>query len=184
MLRVGLTGGLGSGKSTAAKLFAAHGMCANFVENNISYSKRRGTIRGLHFQAPPHGQAKLVRCMRGSIWDVAVDARKGSPTYGQWVAAILSAENRRQLFIPAGFLHGFVTLEDETEVAYKVSALYDAASDGGIKWNDPTLALPWPLDGRAPLVSDKDAALPSFADFDSPFEYDGVPLRPLAEEAA
>jgi len=163
---------------------AEAGIDVLFCQDNQSFSKATGVVRGLHFQRPPFAQAKLVRCMRGSIWDVAVDARKGSPTYGQWVAATLSAENRRQLFIPAGFLHGFVTLEDETEVAYKVSALYDAASDGGIKWNDPTLALPWPLDGRAPLVSDKDAALPSFADFDSPFEYDGVPLRPLAEEAA
>jgi dTDP-4-dehydrorhamnose 3,5-epimerase len=163
---------------------AEAGIDVLFCQDNQSFSKSAGVIRGLHFQRPPFAQAKLVRCVRGSIWDVAVDARKGSPTYGQWVAAILSAENHRQLFIPAGFLHGFVTLEDETEVAYKVSALYDPASDGGIRWNDPTLALPWPLDARPPLVSEKDAALPLFADFDSPFEYDGVPLRPLAEEPA
>jgi dTDP-4-dehydrorhamnose 3,5-epimerase len=119
--------------------------------------------------------------VRGSIWDVAVDARRNSPTYGQWVAAVLTAENRRQLFIPVGFLHGFVTLEDDTEVAYKCSALYDPASDGGVQWDDPTLALPWPLNGNAALVSEKDGNLSSFADFDSPFDYDGTPLKPLPE---
>ena len=160
---------------------AEAGIDAAFCQDNQSYSKHAGTVRGLHFQRPPFAQAKLVRCVRGSIWDVAVDARKGSPTYGQWVADTLSAENRRQLFLPAGFLHGFVTLEDDTEVAYKVDAHYDAPSDGGILWNDEGLALPWPLEGRTPVVSDKDAAMPAFADFDSPFEYDGVPLRPLTE---
>lgn len=159
---------------------AEAGIHLTFCQDNQSFSANKGIVRGLHFQRPPFAQAKLVRCLRGSIWDVAVDARRGSPTYGQWVAAELSGENHKQLFIPAGFLHGFVTLEDNTEVAYKVSALYDAASDGGIRWNDPTLALPWPIRGEA-LVSDKDATLPFFADFDSPFEYDGVPLRPLTE---
>jgi dTDP-4-dehydrorhamnose 3,5-epimerase len=159
---------------------AEAGIDVLFCQDNQSFSTSKGIIRGLHYQRPPFAQAKLVRCMQGSIWDVAVDARRGSPTYGQWVAAELSAQNRKQLFIPAGFLHGFVTLEDNTEVAYKVSALYDAASDGGIRWDDPTLALPWPLDGQA-LVSDKDAALPFLAGFDSPFDYDGVPLRPLTE---
>ena len=160
---------------------AEAGIDTVFCQDNQSYSRHAGTVRGLHFQRPPFAQAKLVRCVRGSIWDVAVDARKGSPTYGQWVADTLSAENRRQLFLPAGFLHGFVTLEDDTEVAYKVDAYYDAPSDGGVRWNDETLALPWPLDGRAPVVSDKDAAMPAFADFDSPFPYDGVPLRALTE---
>lgn len=160
---------------------AEAGIVVSFCQDNQSFSASAGIIRGLHYQRPPFAQAKLVRCMRGRIWDIAVDARRGSPTYGQWVAAELSAENRRQLFIPAGFLHGFITLEDNSEVAYKVSALYDAASEGGVSWDDPTLALPWPLNGREALVSDKDAVLPSFAEFDSPFEYDGVPLRPLTE---
>lgn len=161
---------------------AEAGIDAVFCQDNQSFSSTAGIIRGLHYQRPPFAQAKLVRCMRGRIWDVAVDARRGSPTYGQWVAAELSAENRRQLFIPVGFLHGFVTLEDDTDVAYKVSALYDPASDDGIRWDDPMLALPWPLDGREALVSDKDGALPSFAQFDSPFDYDGIPLRPLSED--
>lgn len=152
-----------------------------FCQDNQSFSRTAGTIRGLHYQRPPFAQAKLVRCVRGSIWDVAVDARRGSPTYGQWVGAKLSAENRRQLYLPIGFLHGFVTLEADTEVAYKVSAFYDPASDGGVRWDDADLALPWPLNGNVPLVSEKDAKMPSFAEFDSPFEYDGTPLVPLEE---
>lgn len=158
---------------------AERGIDADFCQDNQSFSRSAGIIRGLHFQRPPFDQAKLVRCVRGSIWDVAVDARQGSPTYGAWVAAELSAENRRQLFIPAGYLHGFVTLEDETEVAYKVTAYYDAASDGGIRWNDPDLSIPWPLNGAEPQLSEKDAALPLFRDFASPFPYDGNPLRPI-----
>jgi dTDP-4-dehydrorhamnose 3,5-epimerase len=160
---------------------AEDGIDVLFCQDNQSFSRHAGTIRGLHFQRPPFAQAKLVRCVRGSIWDVAVDARRNSPTYGQWVAAVLTAENRRQLFIPVGFLHGFVTLEDDTEVAYKCSALYDPASDGGVQWNDPTLAIPWPLNGNAALVSEKDGNLSTFADFDSPFDYDGTPLKPLPE---
>lgn len=160
---------------------AAAGIDAVFCQDNQSFSRYAGTIRGLHCQSPPFAQAKLVRCVRGSIWDVAVDARLGSPTYGQWVAAVLSAGNRRQLYLPVGFLHGFVTLEDDTEVAYKCSAYYDPASDGGVKWDDPTLALPWPLNDKAPLMSEKDGKMPAFADFDSPFDYDGVPLAPLPE---
>jgi dTDP-4-dehydrorhamnose 3,5-epimerase len=160
---------------------AQDGIEAVFCQDNQSFSRHAGTVRGLHFQRPPSAQAKLVRCVRGSIWDVAVDVRRGSPTYGQWVADTLSADNRRQLFIPVGFLHGFVTLEDDTEVAYKCSALYDPASDGGIKWDDPALALPWPLEGHKPLLSEKDEKLPAFALFDSPFDYDGVPLAPLPE---
>lgn len=163
-----------------ARLLEA-GVDTVFCQDNQSFSKSAGVVRGLHYQRPPFAQAKLVRCIRGSIWDVAVDIRRGSPTYGQWVGAELSADNRRQLFIPAGFLHGFVTLEDDTEVAYKVSAHYDPASDGGILWNDSALGIPWPLGGRAPLVSDKDANLPSFNQFDTPFAYDGVPLEPLAD---
>jgi len=162
--------------------FAEAGIDADFCQDNQSYSKVAGVIRGLHYQRPPFAQAKLVRCVRGSIWDVAVDARRGSPTYGNWVGAELSGESRRQLYIPVGFLHRFVTLEDETEVAYKVSAFYDPTSDGGIGWNDPDIGIPWPLDALEPLVSDKDAAMPAFRDFESPFEYDGRPLIPLEDQ--
>jgi dTDP-4-dehydrorhamnose 3,5-epimerase len=136
-------------------------------------------LRGLHFQAPPHGQGKLVRCLRGRIWDVAVDIRKGSPTYGRWVSAELSAETGSQLYVPVGFAHGFVTLEPDTEVEYKVTDFYDRDSEGGLIWNDPTLALPWPLPPGGPVLSDKDLLLPHLKEFDSPFAYDGVPLEPL-----
>ena len=150
-----------------------------FRQDNHSLSRPVGTLRGLHFQTPPHAQAKLVRCIRGSIWDVAVDVRRGSPTYGEWTAATLTAENGHQLFVPAGFLHGFVTLAPDTEVTYKVSDLYAPECDGGIAWNDPDLALPWPLPEEGPSLSPKDARLPRLADFDSPFPYDGRPLIPV-----
>ncbi|MBI1365873.1 MAG: dTDP-4-dehydrorhamnose 3,5-epimerase [Alphaproteobacteria bacterium] len=140
-----------------------------FVQDNQSLSRKKGTVRGLHFQAPPHAQAKLVRVLRGSILDVAVDARKASPTFGEWVAAELSAANGAQLFVPAGFLHGFVTLEPDTEVAYKVDAYYDRAADGAVKWDDPELAIDWGIDSGAAIVSEKDAAAPNWADFKSPF---------------
>jgi dTDP-4-dehydrorhamnose 3,5-epimerase len=153
------------------------GVFGDFVQDNCSYSSRPGTLRGLHFQAPPHAQAKLVRCVRGKIWDVAVDVRKDSPTFGRSVSAILSAENGDQLYVPVGFAHGFITLEPDTEVAYKVSDFYSPASDAGLRWNDPVLGLPWPLPpNTAPTLSAKDAALPLLAGFDSPFEFDGVPL--------
>jgi dTDP-4-dehydrorhamnose 3,5-epimerase len=136
-----------------------------------------GTLRGIHFQTPPHAQAKLVRCLKGRIWDVAVDLRAGSPSYGRWVAAELSAAGGEQLYIPAGFGHGFLTLEPETEVAYKVDAFYAPECDGGIAWDDPDLAIPWPLCGAAPELSDKDARLSPLKDFVSPFAYDGRPLQ-------
>lgn len=150
-----------------------------FVQDNHSLSHPVGVLRGLHFQAPPHGQAKLVRCVRGRIWDVTVDIRAGSPTYGRWAAAELSADNGFQLYVPVGFAHGLVTLEADTEVEYKVSAFYDKASEGGLAWNDETLKLPWPLPPGGPVVSDKDRVLPALAGFESPFAYDGVPLTPL-----
>jgi dTDP-4-dehydrorhamnose 3,5-epimerase len=150
-----------------------------FLQDNHSMSRAAGVLRGLHFQRPPHAQAKLVRCVRGRIWDVAVDVRAGSPTYGRWEAAELSADNGLQLFVPVGFAHGFVTLEPDAEVEYKVSDFYDPACEGGLAWNDAALALPWPLPAGGPVMSDKDRALPGLAEFVSPFEYDGVPLSPL-----
>jgi len=159
------------------KRFADLGLHDDFVQDNHSLSVPTGTLRGLHFQTPPFAQAKLVRCTRGRIFDVMVDVRRGSPTYGQWLGAELSAENGHQLFIPVGFAHGFVTLEPSTEVMYKVSNGYAPANDGGIRWNDPAVNVIWPVpEGITPVLSQKDEGLPLLADFDSPFEYDGTPL--------
>ena len=137
-----------------------------FVQDNQSVSARAGTLRGLHYQAPPMAQAKLVRCIRGAILDVAVDARRSSPTYGHWASVRLSAANRRQIWIPPGFLHGFLTLEDETEVLYRCSARYDHGLEGAVRWD--SLGIDWPLDAH-PVLSQKDAAAPAFADWHSPF---------------
>jgi dTDP-4-dehydrorhamnose 3,5-epimerase len=162
------------------RTFAEFGIRERFVQDNTSLSYRVGTIRGLHFQTPPHSQAKLVRCTRGRIWDVVVDLRRGSPTYGQWVATELSAASGEQLFIPVGFAHGFCTLEPDTEVSYKVSAFYAPENDGGVRWDDPTLALPWPLPPSGPVLSQRDNTLPFLADFESAFAYKGEPLREFA----
>ena len=162
------------------RAYAARGIDVRFVQDNHSLSASRYTLRGLHFQTPPHGQDKLVRCIRGRILDVAVDVRAGSPTYGKWVAAELSAENGRQLFVPVGFAHAFLTLEEDCEVTYKVSDLYAPQCDGGIRWD--SVGIDWPLPGGAtPELSAKDQALPALADFVSPFAYDGDPLLPLAD---
>jgi dTDP-4-dehydrorhamnose 3,5-epimerase len=152
-----------------ARAFKAAGIEVEFVQDNHSYSAKKGTVRGLHYQAPPHAQSKLVRVLRGSIIDVAVDARKASPTFGKWVKAELSADNGKQIFVPKGFLHGFLTLEDETEVAYKVDAFYDGASDGSVKWNDPDLAIDWGVTEGGVSLSAKDAKAPAWAAFSSPF---------------
>lgn len=158
--------------------FAAMGILCRFVQDNHSLSRPAFTLRGLHFQTPPEGQDKLVRCLRGRIWDVAVDVRRGSPTYGRSVGAELSAENGRQLFVPVGFAHGFLTLEPDCEVAYKVSALYAPSHDGGVRWD--TAGVDWPMPaGAAPELSPKDERLPALAEFASPFPYDGRPLGPL-----
>jgi dTDP-4-dehydrorhamnose 3,5-epimerase len=156
--------------------YVAMGIDARFVQDNQSGSTHAGTIRGIHFQAPPHAQAKLVRCVRGSVIDYAVDLRKGSPTYGQVAFAELSAENGRQLFVPVGYGHAFVTLEPDTEVAYKVSDVYSAECDGGVAWDCPDIGIDWPLPPTGPVLSDKDRTLPRLADFSSPFAYDGVPM--------
>jgi dTDP-4-dehydrorhamnose 3,5-epimerase len=152
-----------------ARAFKAAGIEVDFVQDNHSHSAKKGTVRGLHFQAPPHAQSKLVRVLRGSIVDVAVDARKASPTFGRWVKAELSAENGKQIFVPQGFLHGFLTLEPDTEVAYKVDAFYDRASDGSVKWDDPDLAIDWGISSKDASLSDKDAKAQSWAAFKSPF---------------
>lgn len=161
--------------------FATLGITCTFVQENHSFCVSAYTLRGLHFQTPPRGQDKLVRCIRGRIFDVAVDVRNGSPTYGRWVGAELSAENGHQLFIPSGFAHGFVTLEDDCEVTYKCSDTYAPANDGGIRWDDPAIGIDWPIPaGATPELSDKDKVQPLLAEFDSPFAYDGRPLAPLA----
>lgn len=149
--------------------FAAAGLVANFVQDNQSYSAARGTIRGLHCQVAPNVQGKLVRCLRGAIWDVAVDIRHGSAHYGRHAAAVLSAANGAQLWIPGGFLHGFCTLEADCEVLYKVTAPYDRAAERGVIWNDPDLALPWPVTPAEVVLSDKDTQLPMLRDCDAWF---------------
>lgn len=141
----------------------------SFVQDNFSYSKHKGTVRGLHYQAPPFAQGKLVRCCRGSIIDIAVDARPGSPTYGQHVSSILSQENGHQLWVPSGFLHGFATLEEDTEVAYKVTNYYSRECDGNVMWNDPDLGIDWKIDQSAAFLSEKDASAPLFKDWNNPF---------------
>ena len=146
--------------------FADAGVAEPFVQDNHSRSARTGTVRGLHCQISPSVQGKLVRCIRGAIWDVAVDIRHGSPTFGQHVAAVLSAENWSQLWVPGGFLHGFCTLEPDTEVFYKVTADYDRAAERGVLWNDPALALPWPVAALDVVLSDKDKVLPRLIDCD------------------
>ncbi|MBV8683154.1 MAG: dTDP-4-dehydrorhamnose 3,5-epimerase [Caulobacteraceae bacterium] len=158
------------------------GIPREFRQDNHSLSRPARTLRGLHFQVPPHAQAKLVRCVRGRIWDVAVDVRAGSPTFGTWIGAELSAENGNQLFVPVGFAHGFLTLEPDTEVEYKVTDFYSPECDGGLIWDDPDIAVAWPLGGASPILSPKDAVLPRLADFRSPFVYDGEPLTPLEPE--
>ena len=140
-----------------------------FVQDNHSFSARAGTLRGLHFQAPPHAQGKLVRCGRGRLFDVAVDIRRGSPTYGQWVGVELSFQNGRQLWIPPGFLHGFVTREDDTEICYKCSDHYAPDCEGAVLWD--SVGIDWGLDAP-PLLSPKDAAAQRFADFATPFRMD------------
>lgn len=159
--------------------FADLGIACVFVQDNHSLSVPAFTLRGLHFQTPPHGQDKLVRCIRGRIFDVAVDVRRGSSTYGRWVGTELSADNGHQLFIPIGFAHGFLTLEPDCEVTYKCSAGYAPQADGGIRWDSAGIDWPMPA-GTNPELSAKDRVQPLLADFDSPFAYDGEPLEPLA----
>lgn len=148
---------------------AEHGIEVDFVQDNHSLSEKAGTLRGLHYQAPPHAQAKLVRCGRGALFDVAVDIRRGSPTYGRWTGHELSFENGRQLLIPAGFLHGFVTRAPMTEIVYKCSDYYAPHADGAVRWD--SCGIDWGLDGD-PILSPKDAAAPAFDAFDTPFAWE------------
>ena len=152
-------------------VLASHGFVDAFIQDNQSLSAEKGVVRGLHFQTEPAAQAKLVRVVRGAILDVAVDIRVGSPTYGRNVAIELSAENWAQLLIPVGFAHGFCTLVPNTEVVYKVTALYAPACDFGILWNDPDLGIDWPVSHEEAVVSDKDKRQPRLRDYVSPFKY-------------
>lgn len=140
------------------------GITQDWMQDNQSYSAEKGVLRGLHFQVAPAAQDKLIRVLKGSIFDVAVDIRNGSPSYGKWVSCILSAEKFNQLLIPKGFAHGFVTLEAGVEVLYKVSAPYSPSCDRGIRWDDPAIGIDWPLGGVAPILSDKDRHAPLLAD--------------------
>jgi dTDP-4-dehydrorhamnose 3,5-epimerase len=150
-------------ESFKASDFAAFGITQDFVQDNHSKS-RKGVIRGLHFQRAPYAQGKLVRVTRGRAWDVAVDLRKGSPTFGTWCAVELSADNHLLFWIPEGFAHGFLALEDDTELLYKCTAEYNPTSDGGVRWNDPDIGVAWPQIGVSPLISSKDAVLPLLKD--------------------
>jgi dTDP-4-dehydrorhamnose 3,5-epimerase len=155
------------------RAYASHGVDSEFVHDNHSLSAEVGTVRGLHFQAPPHAQGKLVRCGRGAIFDVAVDIRKGSPTFGKWVGFELSAENGAQLYVPPGFAHGFMTLRPESEIVYKCTDYYAPEVEGAVRWDDPAIGIEWPFVG-APILSAKDAAAPLLADIESPFVWEGA----------
>ena len=159
---------------------AAAGIDLDFVQDNESLSRSPGTLRGLHYQAPPMAQDKLVRVVAGAIWDVAVDVRRGAPSYGRWAGVELSAETGRQLLVPAGFLHGFVTRTPDTVVSYKCSAPYAPDCDGAVHFADPDLGIDWGIDPAVAVISDKDAGAPRFRDWQSPFAYSG----PLPWEGA
>ena len=150
----------------------AHGIDLDFVQDNHSLSAEVGTVRGLHFQAPPRAQDKLVRCGRGCLFDVAVDIRKGSPTYGQWTGVELSFENGRQLLVPKGFAHGFVTRAPDTEILYKCTDVYAPETEGAIHFADPDLRIDWRIGPGDAILSGKDADAPSFTEFESPFTWD------------
>ncbi|MCB1461591.1 MAG: dTDP-4-dehydrorhamnose 3,5-epimerase [Nitratireductor sp.] len=154
--------------------FARQGLPSSWVQDNQSLSRQPGTLRGLHYQSPPMAQDKLVRVTKGSILDVAVDIRKGSPTYGHWIGIVISAEKFNQVLVPKGFAHGFVTLEPDTEVQYKVSAYYSPEHDRTISHDDPDIRIDWNLDGNAPILSDKDAHAPRLGEQDTGFVYQGA----------
>lgn len=152
------------------KRFAEHGLDLDFVQDNESLSAQVGTVRGLHFQKAPNAQDKLVRILRGRVLDVAVDLRRSSPSYGRHVAVELSTENGRQLLVPIGFAHGFCTLEPDSIIAYKVTGYYSAADDLGVAWDDPDIAIAWPVDPAQAALSDKDRRQPKFRDLPPYFD--------------
>jgi len=153
------------------RTLAQHGIEYEFVQDNHSLSREVNTVRGLHFQAPPHAQAKLVRCGRGALFDVAVDIRRNSPGYGRWIGVELTAENGRQLLIPEGFLHGFVTRSPDTEIIYKCTDYYAPDCDGAVRFDDPEIGIDWGIDPDTAILSEKDAAAPQLRDFETPFIY-------------
>lgn len=155
-----------------ARAMAEAGIEAEFVQDNHSLSTARGTLRGLHYQAPPHAQGKLVRCVAGSVWDVVVDARRGSPSFGRWIGVELIADTGNQLWVPEGFLHGFTTLTENAEVIYKCTDFFAPEADGSVRWDSPGLGIDWRLEGP-PEVSDKDAAAPVFDEWESPYIWEG-----------
>ena len=171
--RLGDDRGFFSETWSAARL-ANYNINTTFVQDNQSLSSAVGTVRGLHYQSPPHAQDKLVRCGRGALLDVAVDIRKGSPTYGKWIGVELSAENGKQLLIPKGFLHGFITLEPDTEILYKCSDYYAPECDGVIRFDDPDIGVDWGEATGRFVLSTKDATAPYFKDFNSPFSYEAA----------
>ena len=156
------------GETYSRRRYADMGIDVEFVQDNHSLSHAAGTLRGLHFQGPPAAQGKLVRCGRGAIFDVAVDIRRGSPTYGKWEGYELTAENGHQLYVPVGFAHGFVTLEPDSEIVYKCTDYYSPETEGAVRWD--SCGIDWPL-SVDPILSDKDAIAPALAYFDSPFIY-------------
>ncbi len=164
-----------------ARRLAEIGIHDVFCQDNQSLSSIAGTLRGFHFQRAPFAQAKLVRCLAGRIFDVALDIRRDSPTFGRWVGTELSAANGKQLYIPVGFAHGFLTLEDNCMVAYKTDSFYAAESEGGVVWNDPKVGVEWPIGDLNPLLSTKDALLPTVAEVDADFNYSGEALAALSQ---
>jgi dTDP-4-dehydrorhamnose 3,5-epimerase len=155
------------------------GIACRFVQDNQSHSARARTVRGFHFQRPPSAQAKLISVVKGRILDVAVDIRRRSPSFGRYVSVELSAENGRQFFVPEGFAHGFISLEDNVTAMYKVSRHYAPAQEDGLCWNDPQIAFPWPFDETHITSAERDSLFAPLSDFDSPFQYDGNPLTDL-----
>ena len=148
-------------RSWCKKEFSDKGLVNDFVQNNVSFNKNKGTLRGMHYQEEPFGEVKIVRCVRGSIYDVVIDLRKHSDTYKQWMGAELNEDNRNMLYIPNGFAHGFLTLEDNTEVLYQMSEYYQPEAARGVRFNDPAFNIEWPLNGK-PLISEKDNNWPNF----------------------
>jgi len=154
---------------------AAAGMELEVVQENFAFSVQPHTVRGLHFQAAPYAQDKLIQVVRGAIFDVAVDLRQGSPWYGQYVSAEISADNWNQILVPVGFAHGLVTLEPNTAVIYKVTAPYSPEHEGGVRWDDPDLQIPWPVNAQQALLSERDQAMPLLCELDTPFRFTEEP---------